>query len=183
MADRRGRGSRKSPDPRIGACRRLANDRIKAVVSGGLGLAPAAGENRYSRMPSTAECCHQTSDSDRPSALAGSARSASSCACSRPSDCGVAPRGKGKSAPTSTRLMLVGSSAMRSRARGLSLSSRDAYLAPPGACPPMRGLEGRRPSGTGDVHPSPTGARASQEPRARRAPLAAHCRAGDPLPC
>ena len=40
----------------------------------------------------------------------------------------------------------------------------------------MRGLEGRRPSGTGDVHPSPSGARASQEPRARRAPLAARRR-------
>ena len=52
----------------------------------------------------------QTSDSDRPSALAGSARSASRCACSRPSHCGAAARGKGKSAPTSTRLLLLGTS-------------------------------------------------------------------------
>jgi hypothetical protein len=55
----------------------------------------------------------QTSDSDRPSALAGSARSASSCACSRPSHCGAAARGKGKSAPTSTRLLLLGKRSRR----------------------------------------------------------------------
>jgi hypothetical protein len=46
-----------SPDPRTGACRDLANDRAQARAGGKRWEAFAAGENRYSRMPSTAECC------------------------------------------------------------------------------------------------------------------------------
>ena len=75
-------------------------------------------ENRDSRMPSTTECClARRAIATALLRFAGSTRSASSCACSRSSDCSAAPRGKEKSAPTSTRLMLVGSSAMRSRPR------------------------------------------------------------------
>jgi len=51
-----------------------------------------------------------TSDSHPTPELASSACRARSCACSRPCGCGAAPPGKGKSAPTSTRLMLLGTS-------------------------------------------------------------------------
>jgi hypothetical protein len=46
--------SRKSPNPRIRACSQLANDRLKTVVSGGLGLALAPGDlgERVSGRPS-----------------------------------------------------------------------------------------------------------------------------------
>ena len=44
--------------------------------------------------------------------------------------------------------------------------------------PAMRGLEGRGPSGRGDAHPSPSGALASWERRARCAPLTARGETG-----
>ncbi len=61
----------------------------------------------------------------------------------------------------------------RSVSRADLLLRRHVHLAPRGDFPEMRGLEGRRPSGSGDAHPSPSGALASRERRARRAPLAA----------
>ena len=55
------------------------------------------------------------------------------------------------------------------------LSSPDEHLVSVDNTSPMRRLEGRRPSGSGDAHPSPSGARATPERRARCAPLAARC--------
>ena len=49
--------------------------------------------------------------------------------------------------------------------------------------PALRGLEGRRPSGSGDAHPSPSGARESRERRPRCAPLAARSREEARPPC